>query len=239
MGGRITFTIGGYDSRIGLRVLDDAGKMVSEDPYVAAQHAFFEELKGTAMIMAAKEAQAIQAREGGELKLGPYDRWHRWYMPVPNDMLPDRVSIKNGKTIDGFYSQNGLAFVCGRLKNMIEDFDPNIHQFKKLRAEYRDGSDYEADTLYAFRPLQMLDSVDSSHENFIHYGDEDDPLHALSFAGSEIFEVSAKVVGSAGIWHEQRLSDLCFSDAFMKRLRKEKIPGWQVVWGKPISFREV
>lgn len=239
MGGLISYTIGGSGSRIGLRVLNEAGKMVSASPYSEAQAKYFADLKSAARIAAAETAKAEADAQGKPFEMPKYDKWHACYLPVPDDMLPDRVSIKPGKQVDGFYSDEGIVYVCGRVKGIIEEFDPNTHQFKKLDAIYRDGTTYDADAIYAFKACQMLNAVDDSHPNFKRYGKSEDPEHALTFAGRELFEVNAKVVGNAGMWYEKRMHRQLFcSDALLARLRAEKIPGWELNWGAKQSFIE-
>ncbi len=149
--------------------------------------------------------------EPGKLQLG---------RAVKPDHVPTRILREGSKeTLPDVELAVGMYFVSDRFKEIVEGFEPGVHQFFPTDFVSKDGS-LQAH-MYFFNVCNRLDSVDRDlttapfQSNLAWRPDE---------GGELIFDL--KRIGNHHIWHDKHIYDgLYVSDALHDALVEAGITG--------------
>lgn len=78
---------------------------------------------------------------------------------IESDYLPKKIQLGGPKRdIPEIYSPTGSLLVNDKFKDIVEELEPNVHQFFPIELIWKDGS--HASNKYWFNPCNRLDSVD-------------------------------------------------------------------------------
>ncbi|AUQ65764.1 imm11 family protein [Phaeobacter inhibens] len=121
-------------------------------------------------------------------------------------------------------TQDRLLAVSEALKSIIEDVEPEVHQFWPLKIISRRGEAYPVN-YYGMVVGRFLDSFDyeqSRKENWRHSGDSYVPRSTMKKKDFSEMVMSAKVIGGAHLWREPKVSkiNLYFSDELQERIER-------------------
>ncbi|MDH4981593.1 DUF1629 domain-containing protein [Hyphomicrobium sp. D-2] len=119
----------------------------------------------------------------------------------------------------------GLNAVSERFKNLVEQFEPGMHQFFPFMIEHRDGTLID-EKLYIFNCAVGVDAIIFRKHQPVWQTYEFDP--PTLFAGMlEKFELSCPAIGEHHIWCGETVAprSLFVSDAFYSAVKHNKIRG--------------
>ncbi|MCV9996819.1 hypothetical protein OE766_00990 [Pararhizobium sp. YC-54] len=106
--------------------------------------------------------QAIDLTRDGGVRIRPgYSYYGR---PLEPTHIPTKIELSGPKRpIRDIYAAYGLI-VSAKFKDVIESFEPNVHQFFPIELVWEDGS-HAADRFW-FIPCNRLDTVDRAKTTF-------------------------------------------------------------------------
>jgi len=125
-----------------------------------------------------------------------------------------------------FETNNGLHFVSGRAKDVIEALDPGIHQFFPLSLQTKRGIEIEG-PWFAMNVHAKQDSVvleKSSYQKLDHRPDELNSFYLGSRTRTKDIVVDPARHSRLNLWREQRfVGSLLGSDELVEQIKAQKL----------------
>lgn len=185
-------------------------------------------------VSAASEEAMFASKKGYEPK--KTDWWGALRASIPEDLLPKRLTLKAGDRIPDFHTGPGSFLVSEAVRDIIEDLDPDVHQFVKVDIVLPDGTPYPHQQFYFFRCRQALNAVDpESNPEVKESSLRPSNTTPVDLTPLRIYHrttplaVFADRLNGAGIWREMRSPNYHFlSDALISRLEEAECNGWTV-----------
>jgi len=129
-------------------------------------------------------------------------------------------------------SNFGFFFVSTAFKDLVQEFDGDVHQFTPVKIVDKTGAPYEKSEFFYFKNCQILNTVDDTKPglNFsksrLRKAKLGDPT-PFTLSSTENFSVFSEAVGGAGIWIELRgLTNTYASEAFLKKAAEIGLTGF-------------
>jgi hypothetical protein len=155
-------------------------------------------------------------------------------MRIPEYLRPKRAQFTKGRQL---YDYNGFCpfrpIISDRLKNLMESFEPGVHQFSPVSVFHKDGTPYGG-TFWLYVILTVVDAI-----NPIKGGVEKVPLSKtdpdeydwkIKPGGDACLAVYKDWIAGRAMWWDRRFQvPEFFSDALMDAMRAEKMEGWEVM----------
>ncbi|MCV6577009.1 MAG: hypothetical protein OIF58_14885 [Cohaesibacter sp.] len=148
-------------------------------------------------------------------------------LPANPARLPTKaIEETRKKSYPDIFTMPALNAVSQRFKDLVEDFEPEVHQFFPLELFRKNGDPVEED-FYIFNCTVTFDSLLMKHsdEEWLKL-DEPDEYPRLRITDQHKQTLSRPAIGGRHIWKpfRQRITGggLYVSDAFHKRLKQEK-----------------
>jgi hypothetical protein len=146
--------------------------------------------------------------------------------PIDPTWVPSRAREKTHRKIVDLFPMPGLNAVNQRFRDLVEEFEPGVHQFFPLGLFRKDGSRVE-DNYYVFNCTVSIDTllVSRSEVSWSTVRGTDKPY--VVTAGERRWVLSRPAIGARHIWCGARISTPCtgilVSDAFHDALVRRKI----------------
>ena len=165
-------------------------------------------------------------------------------VPWPEDLFATRYQfIRGNKLYDwfGLNSNGNDSLVSDRLKRLIEEFEPGVHQFKPVEIVHQDGSPYP-DQYWSFICCSLIDAVSPDlggvRKDYCTSKPDTYPdLYLWTVAGSTVPNAHEKlavykdrIAGRAVWWDEHYRSSMFVSDAMLKRMEEQGMEGWDITY---------
>jgi hypothetical protein len=133
-------------------------------------------------------------------------------LAVREEFLPKVIQITSGKrTVTDFDGYNGLICVSPKMKSVIEQFEPDVHQFLLVKLVNR-KKEFLADH-WIWVVCNRIDSVDREHTNLFL-------KHGLTWRADGVEKpklvFNQTQIGSCHFWRDKHLDDgnlLCSDEA--------------------------
>jgi hypothetical protein len=162
--------------------------------------------------------EAIDPNPDGGISFTPYDL-HRGYA-IRGDHLLTRVQKNGPKRSIPDFEHVRLHFVSDKLKDIIESFEPNIHQFFPVDVFWEDGE--FASRKYFFNVCTRIDSVDRERTTMQMVGHLWRPVEG----GDNRLVFSTKAIGNAKIWCDKHFdASLIIADQVATAIKSAGITG--------------
>lgn len=136
------------------------------------------------------------------------------------EFAPSRVQIGGPKRALADLYHGFAFFVDSKFKSVLEDLEPNIHQFIPIEFVWSDGT--HASNKFWFVPCNRIDSLDRK-KTTIPFGNT---IWKMSRGGEMVF--SRSQIGGRHAWvdkHMPVMDGVWISDVFAERLRSAGITG--------------
>jgi hypothetical protein len=149
-------------------------------------------------------------------------------LPVHLEYLPSKVQLDGPKrSLTDLLMSNNVLLVSDRFRSVVEDLEPDRHQFAPVKLVWNDGS--PAADFFWFYPCARIDGMDraaTTHELHRERNWKHTP------GGTYVVNLSS--VGDNNIWIDPRLLAFDFpfvSDKFKRSMSKSGVDG--------IGYREI
>lgn len=167
---------------------------------------------------------------------GPIGEYYNSGFRVKSEDLPKSVRIADAAHLVDLDSDGALKYVSARARDLIERFEPGVHQFEPV--VFVDLHGCKIADMFVFFVCQRLDTVDRAHTNMIlspHYwrAAKDvarrkpelvPPNTDLDAAPRIVFSLSQ--IGNAHVWRDKHIADsLYMSDALVEAFHAEGLTG--------------
>lgn len=174
----------------------------------------------------AKFSELFKDRGGRALEHGV-----RFDGAPPESLIARQEDTK--KLCDAFYI---IGFICVsfRLRELIESFEPNKHQFFPITLEAKNGTPY-TDKYFIFNPCTIMDAyLDVADSKWQELPNLMRPYRK----GFEPVTLSSQEIAGQHVWMGGFMgsNDLFVSDALRKRIEKERM---RYFWFQPLTERDV
>jgi hypothetical protein len=160
---------------------------------------------------------------------------HPAYTPIELHEAPKKFVLQEKYTSLGslIHTEDGILAIDEPLRDIIERFEPGVHQFFPLEIDVPFRENYEkhfkkySKQFFVFVIRQYIDSFlpDQSDSSAwkkpgkvsIRYKNDKTSMSGLAF--------SKQIFGNAHLWRERRMESLlvCFSDILMSEIRKARL----------------
>lgn len=155
-----------------------------------------------------KKIKPIDLTQDGGIEILPIRG--KFGRPLEAAHIPTKIQIDGPKRELADLREGLALFVDVKFKDVVETFEPGVHQFFPVEFVWKDGS-HAADRFW-FVPCNRLDSVDREQTTFefrnIWYLDGD-PNKRLVFNRSQIGKrhvwMDKFISGSSGVWISSEL----------------------------------
>lgn len=122
-------------------------------------------------------------------------------LPVTPDHLPSKVKIDGPKrSLTDFLMSHSVFLVSSRFRSVVEELEPNRHQFIPVDLIWRDGS--PAGVFFWFYPCARVDCMDreATTHTFI------ERIGLWKYVSDGKYVVNLDQVGNHQVWIDQRLT---------------------------------
>ncbi|WP_305987098.1 imm11 family protein [Roseibium sp. MMSF_3544] len=147
-------------------------------------------------------------------------------IPVGTERLPTKArEITEKKVYPDIMTMPGLNAVSAKFKQIVEEFEPELHQFFPLRLTRKDGSLVE-DEYFIFNCTVSFDSLLFQHSEVDWiYSESKNKCPWLEIKDFRVNALSKPAIQGRHIWSNFRLRcpGIYISDAFHRQLKDEKI----------------
>jgi hypothetical protein len=190
------------------------------------------------------KAQTEAFSEDDEERLAKKKAWEEenyWTLknnplPMPADYFPICLRLTSGKEMFDFQSVRPLSqwLVSPAFKDLVEEFDPGLHQFLPVKIFHKNGKFYR--DLFFMRIEVFIDSINPVLGGVRKTFYTQDPIKYPDDFGWEVNHKSddklamfKDIVQSRGIWRDKHKYVYCYmSDAFYERARELNLEGFDV-----------
>lgn len=168
------------------------------------------------------------------------------YRQLTAEETPSQLQMSRRRIIksypDVFVTTNGAYVVSDRMRALIEDFDPGLHQFFSVNIlDDPDGPPRFLMNIYA-RQTSLIEELSSVEQGGMHPSPErmsivPVPRKGITLGKGEIdLTFDRKARGGLNLWRENRYSrDLFLSDEFVDALKKQKLKFFEPLKGRDIE----
>lgn len=151
------------------------------------------------------------------------------YRVVAED-APKKVRwLSTVRAVPDYDKCGGVPYVSERLRDLIEQFEPGVHQFIPVDL-YRPKAKEPFATHYWFVVCSRIDSVDAEHTTFHWEGDRSRGIGFWNGKGDQSLKLifSGSQIGQHHVWIDQYLNPnwLYISDTFHDALIENGMTGW-------------
>ncbi|MEL6682971.1 MAG: DUF1629 domain-containing protein [Pseudomonadota bacterium] len=197
-------------------------------PYASSTHKKVIEFRRSLNSQAFAKHVKICVREGRPLISLGMDHWTEFTAPFPEEIFPPRIVLTADVRLTDFHVSAAGELVSDRFREIIERFDPCIHQFVPVKVQMKDGREYEDKSFYFYQNLQLLNTVDPTGLDVMEGpGNMEKELWPLNLSLFEKFATKKDKIGGAGAWREMRATyTVLYSDRILDAFQTEKIDGW-------------
>jgi uncharacterized protein DUF1629 len=132
--------------------------------------------------------------------------------PIAPDFVPTHVKRQRPlkhPLADYMSAPKGASYVSGAFKDLVERFEPGVHQFFEMKVTSRKQ---ELDTMYLFIVCNRLDSLD--HDACVPPILPGDVLYNPTYGPSDKRVFSQRQIGGAHIWCDMHELGIWMSNAF-------------------------
>ncbi len=158
--------------------------------------------------------------------------------PLRTDHMPTRIEWRDHAKLPDVERVSGALVICDRLKEIVEQFEPGMHQF--LPIEYVDKNGNLIGQRWFFVPCVRLDSLDRQHttmvltkkhswraaDELVSAGRSDEIPPGFDVAVKPKMVFSLNKIGSYHVWCDKFLySNLYISDALAAMLNDKNFVG--------------
>lgn len=160
---------------------------------------------------------------------------HALGMRRPLDQFPEQIRfVRGGRVFDyNGYTVGGIT-VSKRMKDAIEDIEPNIHQFVPVELLHKDGTPY-GESLWYFTICTVVDAISPEkggvykREGFDFVNHPDRYSWVITPGEHDQLAVRKEVVAGRAAWRDCRyVTGTFFSDALLERMKDEGMEGWDI-----------
>lgn len=157
--------------------------------------------------------------------------------PVDASRMPAQARLRFAwsKPIPDIFPTPGLNAVNQRFRDLVETFEPRVHQFFPLKLFALDGSSLDGN-YYIFNCAVGIDAI--IHTTAEPKWTTDATGMPILYTGMEKqFELSRQVIGDHHLWCGKSVSklELFVSDAFYEAIKRNKITGLDAVYRKELD----
>jgi hypothetical protein len=156
---------------------------------------------------------------------------------VPEEFFPKAARFSKGKMLCDYQDVAGFLAVSTRFKDLVESFEPGVHQFVPVEVLHKDGSPYA--TYWYFIICTLIDAINpvTGGVKQVWLVPEsrraelpDAYMWDLNWGSEKPPAVFADEVARRAAWRDKRFSVPPFhSDAFVDGLRAQAMIGFQLV----------
>ncbi|WP_247076746.1 DUF1629 domain-containing protein [Pseudohalocynthiibacter sp. F2068] len=143
---------------------------------------------------------------------------------LTSDEVPREVVLhKKRKSMpDCFLTTGSLALVTSKVREILEQFDPGLHQFFPIDVRFKSSTQPEGE-YFAMNVTRMQDSiVDDVSSVAPFHGHVSEKMHIHHFRKNATVRKFA--LSGANLWREKRYpASFMMSDAFFEALKAQKI----------------
>jgi hypothetical protein len=146
---------------------------------------------------------------------------------IDPDLMPKSARQTRDKRLHDVIPMPGMNAVNQRFKDLVEEFEPGIHQFIPLELHDRKGVPIE-DQYYVFNCMVSMDAL-LVRESGLHWQvDEPSGQPIIRINTRKPMVLSKPAIGSHHLWmglylHPHTRDDVFCSNAFQKELKARKI----------------
>ncbi|SLN32440.1 hypothetical protein ROA7450_01478 [Roseovarius albus] len=193
------------------------------ETYFKKQREFLDSEKNRIRRESSRELFEAAQKAGTVAKAYESDIWRNLKTPMPAELYPDRLLLGKGLRLfdyDGACASG--PFVSSRFRDVVEEFDPDMHDFCPVAVEGHDGE--ELGTHYFCRFLQPLNTIRverSKNVKQVMEGGSRGDLSALRVNDLSEFSVYADRIEGRGAWRDMRAPYFDFvSNALWQRMQE-------------------
>ncbi|WP_305098250.1 imm11 family protein [Croceibacterium aestuarii] len=142
-------------------------------------------------------------------------------------MLPTRATQKDKKKLCDVFPMPGLNAVSAKFKSIVEEFEPDTHQFFPISLNAKDGTPYEEE-YFIFNACQRFDAILPDQSKSLHWSEkkagEWKGMPFLNGTASDLV-LSRPAIGDHHLWVSRLIlgGHVFFSDPLKARMEKEKV----------------
>ncbi|MEX0366663.1 MAG: DUF1629 domain-containing protein [Ruegeria sp.] len=170
----------------------------------------------------------------GDIPADVTDIFHDGKRPFEPGEAPEKVLFtkKAEKLPDIFSARNGVRIITDRVRRILEEFDPGVHQILPIEAVYRDGSQPET-PYFIMNVTKYLDAVNdelSSVKMEVQIGGPGSrDQMVLDPPTSHSLILNRSVTEGHHFWREKRYYQLplLMSDEMHAEFKAQKIKGYK------------
>ena len=146
-----------------------------------------------------------------------------WFDPANMPVSGHQTTTKR---VPDVFPMPGCNAVSQRFKDLVEEFEPGVHQFMPLKLRFENGEPLPQ-MYYVFNCMVAVDAVLVEPSGLLWHTDVASRQPAISIDGYAPIFLSTKITKSIHLWTGLYLDPVghgvfC-SDAFQKQLKKRKI----------------
>ncbi|MCG7522757.1 DUF1629 domain-containing protein [Ruegeria sp. Ofav3-42] len=145
-------------------------------------------------------------KNGTKVNTFETDTWGNLRTRVPSDLYPSQLILGKGlRLLDYDGACDSGLFVSSRFRDLVEEFDPGVHDFCPVEVVSHDGESLGTHYFCRFlRPINAIRVEGSKHVRLVM---EDDPRGDLSMLSikrhSEVSVYADRIAGFGG-WRDMR-----------------------------------
>lgn len=147
---------------------------------------------------------------------------------VPEEMYPDRLVLRKGSPLLDYDTSDAGRVVSQAFRDLVEEFDPGVHQFVPTAVEDHDGTPLT--THYFMRILRPINAIRTEGGDLRPVGSNGipDDTEPLTINDLSKFSVYADQIKGFGAWRDMRSKrHSFFSEALWQRLKAAGLTGFE------------
>lgn len=142
------------------------------------------------------------------------------YWPMPEKAR----ALKHYKTMPDVFPLPGVNGVNGRFRDLVEEFEPGLHEFFPLSLVWEDGSPIEGDW-FIFNCTVSVDTLFPEKSGAV-WRDNVNGMPHISLRPNHDWVLSRPAIGGRHLWCSKRIrlgNGFYCSDVFYEELKRRKI----------------
>ena len=157
--------------------------------------------------------------------------------PIDPEHIPSRARLMNPwtKPLPHVFATPGLNAVSERFRNLVEQFEPHMHQFFPLSVQDGEGAPL-SQNLYVFNCAVGVDAIIFRSCDPVWFTDDLNPP-VLRAGMREQFELSRPAIGDHHVWCGKTVArnKLFVSDAFYAAATKHRMRAFRAKYRKELD----
>lgn len=156
------------------------------------------------------------------------DIWGDLRARVPDEMYPDRLVLRKGSPLLDYDTSDAGRVVSQAFRDLVEEFDPGVHQFVPTAVEDHDGTPLATHCfMRILRPINAI-RTEGSDLRLVGLNSPYGDLASLHVNDLSKFSVYADWIKGFGAWREMRSrQESFFSEALWQRLQAAELTGFE------------